>query len=239
MTSRSADDSRSSPSGPAGFSWQDLLVVRRFEEMPYTPVWRAMQAFTKDRTDTTADELWLLQHQPVFTQGQAGKPEHVLFPGDIPVVQVDRGGQVTYHGPGQLVGYVLVDLARQKNGARALVSAIENVVVKTLASFGVSAAARADAPGVYVGEKKIASLGLRVTRGKSYHGLSLNIIGDLSPFQRINPCGYQGLEMVKLEDFVPDIDFNSVSNELLKQFVGIMGYSSSHGESGLPVITGK
>ncbi|PIE43100.1 MAG: octanoyltransferase [Gammaproteobacteria bacterium] len=221
---------------PPNFSWRDCLVVRRFATLPYQPVWQAMQTFTKNRSESTPDELWLLQHQPVFTQGQAGKPEHILVPGDIPVVQVDRGGQVTYHGPGQLVGYILVDLARQKIGTRDLVSAIENTVIATLASFGVCAKARQDAPGVYVGAKKIASLGLRVIRGRSFHGLSLNVIGDLSPFQRINPCGYQGLEMVKLEDLVADIDFTSVLDELLKQFIRVMGYNSSRIEMGLPRI---
>ncbi len=158
------------------------------------------QAFTAARDGASADELWWLEHDPVFTQGQAGRSEHLLAPGDIPVVQSDRGGQVTYHGPGQLVGYVLLDLRRQGLGVRQLVTAIETAIIDSLAGWGIQAVARRDAPGVYVGGAKIASLGLRVRRGRSYHGLALNVDGDLEPFARINPCGMAGLGVTRLVD---------------------------------------
>lgn len=174
------------------------LTVRALGIVEYAPVWEAMKLFTDSRDDGTADEVWVLQHPPVFTQGQAGKAEHVLFPGDIPVVQVDRGGQVTYHGPGQLVAYIMMDIKRRNIGARALVSLIEQAIIDTLSCYDVEAAARKDAPGVYVGEAKIASLGLRIRKGRSFHGLSINIDMDLEPFSRINPCGYQGMEIVQL-----------------------------------------
>jgi lipoyl(octanoyl) transferase len=160
----------------------------------------AMQAFTAQRDDATADELWLLQHPPVFTQGVAGKAEHLLQPGDIPVMPVDRGGQVTYHGPGQWVVYLLLDLKRRRMGVRALVDLIERTLVTTLAGYGIEAAADPAAPGVYVAGAKIASLGLRVRRGCSYHGLALNVAMDLEPFRRINPCGYPGLAVTSLEE---------------------------------------
>ena len=174
-----------------------VLGVRELGLQAYEPVWHAMQDFTNQRTVDTADELWLVQHPPVFTQGQAGKAEHLLLPGDIPVVQVDRGGQVTYHGPGQLVAYPLVDVRRLGLGVRELVSRIEQSLIDLLASYGVSAEARADAPGVYVDGAKIASLGLRIRHGRSFHGLALNVDMDLQPFQRINPCGYAGMAMTQ------------------------------------------
>ncbi len=161
-----------------------------------------MRDLTDTRDETTADQLWLVEHDPVFTQGQAGKPEHLLMPGDIPVVQTDRGGQVTYHGPGQVVLYPLLDVRRSRLGVRDLVSALENAVIAVLAEQGIEARARADAPGVYVGEAKIASLGLRIRRGASYHGVALNVDADLSPFARINPCGYAGMAMTRLADLV-------------------------------------
>jgi len=167
----------------------------------YTPTWDAMKSFTDTRDETSPDEIWLLQHPPVFTQGQAGKPEHLLFPGDIPVVQVDRGGQVTYHGPGQLVAYVMIDIKRRGMGARALVSLIEQSIIDTLSLYSVKARARKDAPGVYVDDAKIASLGLRIRKGRSFHGLSINIDMDMEPFSRINPCGYQGMEIIQLSQF--------------------------------------
>lgn len=175
------------------------LQVRRLGRQDYEPTWRAMQAFTDRRGPDSDDELWLLEHPPVFTQGQAGRAEHLLAPGDIPVVQVDRGGQVTYHGPGQLVGYVLVDLKRRGVGIRELVSGIEDSIVAVLGELGIAAHARPDAPGVYVSRgAKIAQLGLRVRKGCTFHGLSLNADMDLSVFQRINPCGYQGLEVTDI-----------------------------------------
>ncbi|MDX5376366.1 MAG: lipoyl(octanoyl) transferase LipB [Halomonas sp.] len=161
-----------------------------------------MRELTDGRSETTPDQFWLVEHEPVFTQGQAGKPEHLLMPGDIPVVQTDRGGQVTYHGPGQVVLYPLLDVRRTRLGVRDLVSAIEGAVIALLAEQGVEAHARPDAPGVYVGEAKIASLGLRIRRGASYHGVALNVDADLGPFQRINPCGYAGMAMTRLSDLV-------------------------------------
>lgn len=185
------------------------LVVRHLGLVEYLPTLEAMRSFTAERDERTADEIWLLQHPRVFTQGQAGKPEHLLAPGDIPVVQVERGGQVTYHGPGQLVAYLMLDLRRQKLGVRELVTAMERALVDVLASYGVEAAPKADAPGVYVDGDKIASLGLRVRNGCSFHGLALNVDMDMSPFQRINPCGYAGLKMVQLRDLLetpPSLD---------------------------------
>jgi len=176
------------------------LLVKQLGVQSYLPVWRAMQAFTDQRKADTQDELWLVEHPPVFTQGQAGKAEHLLTTGDIPVVPVDRGGQVTYHGPGQQVAYFMLDLRRKKLGVRQLVSAIENAVVDTLANYQIDAQPRADAPGVYVGDAKICSLGLRIRRGASFHGLALNVSMDLEPFQRINPCGYAGMKVTQIVD---------------------------------------
>ena len=176
------------------------VVIRHLGCVAYEPTWHAMQHFTQTRDADTADEIWLLEHPRVFTQGQAGKAEHVLAAGDIPVVQVDRGGQVTYHGPGQLVAYVLVDVRRAGQGVRDLVTSIENSLIDLLAQYDIAAQAKPDAPGVYVGDKKIASLGLRIRRGCSFHGLALNVDMDLQPFQRINPCGYAGLHMTQLRE---------------------------------------
>lgn len=176
------------------------MIIRQLANMDYTKVWHAMQEFTDNRGDDTADELWLVEHPPVFTQGQAGKEEHLLMPGDIPVVKVDRGGQVTYHGPGQQVIYFMINLRRRKMGVRQLVTLIENSIVAALADYNIEAYAKPDAPGVYVDEKKVASLGLRVRKGCSFHGLAINVDMDLAPFLRINPCGYAGLEMVQTID---------------------------------------
>jgi lipoyl(octanoyl) transferase len=175
-------------------------TVRTLGRQPYEPVWRAMQRFTDARGPDTADELWLVEHDPVFTLGQAGKPEHVLAPGDIPVLQVDRGGQVTYHGPGQLVAYPLVDLRRLGLGVRELVCRIEQAVIDVLAGYGIAAARKDGAPGIYVDGAKVMALGLRVRRGCSFHGLAFNVAMDLEPFRRINPCGYQGLEVTSVLD---------------------------------------
>lgn len=173
-------------------------IVREMGEAQYLPALEQMKAFTDGRNPDTADELWLLQHPPVFTQGQAGKAEHVLAPGDIPVVQVDRGGQVTYHGPGQWVLYLLIDLRRRGLGVRDLVDLIEQSLVELLAQYDICAQSKPDAPGVYVEGAKIASLGLRVRKGCSYHGLALNVDMDLQPFERINPCGYPGLGVTSM-----------------------------------------
>lgn len=175
-------------------------IVRLLERQPYVPVWRAMQRFTDTRDARTSDELWVVEHEPVFTLGQAGKPEHVLAPGDIPVVQVDRGGQVTYHGPGQLVVYPLLDLVRLGIGVRDYVCRIEQAIIDTLGDWNIEAVRRDGAPGVYVNEAKIAALGIRVRRGRTFHGLAFNLAMDLEPFRRINPCGYADLQVVSLAD---------------------------------------
>jgi len=202
------------------------LGFRELGQVDYQPTWHAMQRFTDSRSADTPDEIWLLEHAPVFTQGQAGKAEHVLFPGDIPVVQVDRGGQVTYHGPGQLVAYLLLDVRRSGIGVRELVSRIERSLIDLLASYGVSANAKPDAPGVYVDGAKIASLGLRIRNGRSFHGLALNVDMDLQPFQRINPCGYAGMAMTQLADQVAEpVDISDVSARLREQLVKHLDYA--------------
>jgi lipoyl(octanoyl) transferase len=210
------------------------LGFRELGQVSYVPTWQAMQRFTNERDASTADEIWLLQHPPVFTQGQAGKAEHLLFPGDIPVVQVDRGGQVTYHGPGQLVAYLLLDVRRSGIGVRELVSRIERSLIDTLASYGVTANAKPDAPGVYVDGAKIASLGLRIRNGRSFHGLALNVDMDLQPFQRINPCGYAGMAMTQLADLAPGpIDISEVSARLREQLVKHLDYAQQQSLAGV------
>jgi lipoyl(octanoyl) transferase len=186
-----------------------------------------MQNFTSERTADSTDQLWFLQHPPVFTQGLNGKPEHLLTPGAIPVIPIDRGGQITYHGPGQLIVYCLLDLKRSATGLRQLVSALEQSVIGLLAGYGISANSRADAPGVYVDDAKIASLGLRIRRGCSYHGLGLNVAMDLQPFQRINPCGYPGLRMTQLYDLGVDADLSKITDDLLAQLTRHLGYTNS------------
>lgn len=194
----------------------DRLVVRHLGHVGYDAAFHAMHVFTDVRDGSSADEIWLLQHPPVFTQGQAGRAEHLLDAGDIPVVQSDRGGQITYHGPGQIVGYLMVDLTRMGIGIRTLVRRIEQAIVDTLAAFDVAAAARIDAPGVYTGDgAKIASLGLRVRRGCTLHGLALNVDMDLSPFARINPCGMRGQAMTRLCDHQSGIRLPEVAAELV------------------------
>lgn len=192
------------------------LIVRQLGLTDYEPIWHAMQAFTNSRQQDTPDELWLLSHRPVFTQGQAGKAEHLLAPGQIPVIQIDRGGQVTYHGPGQLVVYLLVDVRRAGIGVRELVSIIEQAIVDTLGCVKISAQPKAGAPGVYVGDAKIASLGLRIRRGCSYHGMSLNVAMDLEPFNRINPCGYQGLQVTQVIDLAPENNAETLMESMEK-----------------------
>lgn len=194
------------------------LVTRTLGLADYQTVLKSMRDFTDQRDADTPDELWLLQHPRVFTQGQAGKAEHLLAPGDIPVIQVDRGGQVTYHGPGQWVVYLMVDLKRRGLGVRALVTLIEDSIVELLAAYGIVAAPRPEAPGVYVDGDKIASLGLRVRRGCSYHGLALNVDMDLEPFQRINPCGYEGLQVTSMARLLPgvDVEMETVGSRLLE-----------------------
>ncbi|WP_338018692.1 lipoyl(octanoyl) transferase LipB [Ectothiorhodospira sp. 9100] len=191
----------------------------------YEPVWRAMQDFTAGRGDDTADEIWQVEHPPVFTLGMNGKREHVLDAGPIPVIPVDRGGQVTYHGPGQVVIYLLLDVRRQGMGVRALVTALERTVIDYLAGLGIPAQARADAPGVYVGGGKIAALGLRVRRGGSYHGLALNVNPDLGAFARINPCGYQGLATTSLERLGLDVSWGQAAEGVTRCLANALGRS--------------
>lgn len=204
-----------------------LLRTRNLGVQPYAAVWQQMRDFTDQRTADTADEVWLVQHPPVFTQGQAGRAEHLLNPGEIPVVQTDRGGQVTYHGPGQLIAYPLLDLRRLGLGVRDLVSVLENTVVEFLADRKITAAAKPDAPGVYVEGRKIASLGLRVRRGCSFHGVSLNVHMDLAPFLRINPCGYNGLQMTQLADWVEpsSLQFASIEQEFAERLATNLGFA--------------
>lgn len=199
-------------------SSNQALQVRRLGILPYEPVWQEMRAFTDHRQPEAVDQLWCLQHEPVFTQGQAGKAEHILNPHGIPVVQTDRGGQVTYHGPGQLMIYLLLDIRQRGLGARSLVDLIEQSIITVLQSWGIEAALKPGAPGVYVDGAKIAALGLRIRRGCSYHGLSLNVDMDLTPFSYINPCGYAGLQAVQLKDLLsypPQDLFLQVQERLL------------------------
>ncbi|MGA9572791.1 MAG: lipoyl(octanoyl) transferase LipB [Lysobacterales bacterium] len=211
------------------------LLVRRLGLMDYVSVWRAMQTFTDQRDADTPDELWMVEHPPVFTQGQAGRAEHLLAPGDIPVIQVDRGGQVTYHGPGQIVAYPLIDISRLQMGVRALVTGIEQAIIDVLKSYAVDAQLMEGAPGVYVDGVKIASLGLRIRRGKSFHGLAFNIDMDLEPFQRINPCGFKGLQVTNLSAFTR-VSMAEVEDRLINSLSRILGYNNRCRlvEGGLP-----
>ena len=203
--------------GPEPFS------TRHLGHVDYEPTWRAMQAFTTARTDETHDQIWFLEHPPVFTLGLNAKPEHLLNPGAIPVVQIDRGGQVTYHGPGQLVVYFLLDIARRHLGVQRLVQLMEQAVIDLLGEYAVSAAARRDAPGVYVGGAKVAALGLRVKRGRTYHGLALNVDMDLEPFTRINPCGYPGMQITQLRDLGISLGRDAVAARLESHLMRLLG----------------
>jgi len=198
-------------------------VVRQLGRQPYEPVWRAMQRFTDARTDDTVDELWVVEHDPVFTLGQAGKDEHVLAPGAIPVLHVDRGGQVTYHGPGQIVVYPLLDLRRLGIGVREYVCRIEQAIIDTLLEWNIIAQRREGAPGVYVGQAKIAALGIRVRRGCTFHGLAFNVAMDLEPFLRINPCGYQGLQVTSVLDLGGPSGMEAVQRVLLDELARQFG----------------
>lgn len=194
------------------------MITKDLGIQQYEDVWERMKHFTMTRTVDTPDELWLLEHFPVYTQGQAGKPEHLLNPTSIRVVQSDRGGQITYHGPGQLVGYVLMDIRRQKIGIRTLVCTLEKVIISVLRQYDIIANTRCGAPGVYVGEKKIASIGLRVKNGCTYHGIALNVDMDTQPFLGINPCGFSKLEMTQIGDFYPKIVIHDVKKQFQKEF---------------------
>lgn len=203
-----------------------LLVVRRLGLQEYEPIWKSMRYLVEQANATRNDEIWLLSHKPVFTQGQAGKAEHILNPVQIPVVQIDRGGQVTYHGPGQLVVYLLLNVNRRKMGIRDLVNVIERAIIQTLGEFGIAASSKAKAPGVYVNDAKIAALGLRIRKGWSYHGLSLNVQMDLEPFSRINPCGYENLAVTQIADQVPATEtlMQNVSRVLSNKLLSELGY---------------
>ncbi|MRS19059.1 lipoyl(octanoyl) transferase LipB [Enterobacteriaceae bacterium RIT692] len=209
----------------------NTLLVRQLGQRDWQPISDAMHHFTDQRDSNTADEIWLVEHHPVFTQGQAGKAEHLLMPGDIPVVQSDRGGQVTYHGPGQQVMYVLIDVKRRKMGVRELVTALEETVIATLADYDISARARPDAPGVYVGDDKICSLGLRIRKGCSFHGLALNVAMDLAPFLRINPCGYAGMQMTQLSQLQPGVTPADVRPRLVQHFARLSGFTQLEWQS--------
>ena len=209
------------------------LIIRQLGRQPYLPIWQGMQDFTNNRDINTADEIWLVEHPAVFTQGQAGKEEHLLMPGDIPVVKVDRGGQVTYHGPGQQMMYVLLNLKRNKLGVRDLVTVLEECVVNTLKEYSISAYPKADAPGVYVDGKKICSIGLRIRKGCSFHGLALNVNMDLSPFKRINPCGYAGLEMVDFAQFNGPDSIDVAGSKLIENLCALLGIIKTEYKEGL------
>jgi len=198
---------------------ENTLIVRQLGRQRYMPIWQKMQDFTDTRDENTPDEIWLVEHESVFTQGQAGKDEHLLAPGDIEVIKVDRGGQVTYHGPGQQMMYVLFNLRRLKIGVRELVTWLEECIIESLAEYNIEAYAKADAPGVFVNDSKIASLGLRVRRGCSFHGLALNVNMDLSPFLRINPCGYAGMNMVQTKELEGPQNLQSAGEGLVKHMI--------------------
>jgi lipoyl(octanoyl) transferase len=211
-----------------------MLVVKHLGLQPYVKTWQAMQDYTNERDASSSDQLWLLEHPPVYTLGQAGKPEHLLRPGSIPVVNSDRGGQVTYHGPGQLIAYLLLDLRRAHMGVRGLVTKLETAVITLLQDYGIKSSSRKDAPGVYIDSSKVASLGLRVRRGCSYHGLSLNVDMDLTPFSRINPCGYPGLQVTQLADLKIEPDIPRLGRELAQHLALGLGYTLCFVDSGKP-----
>jgi lipoyl(octanoyl) transferase len=211
--------------GSGGPTPKPALRLRRLGRREYEPVWHAMQAYTETRGPHSLDELWLVEHPPVFTQGLNGRPEHILESGNIPIAQIDRGGQVTYHGPGQVVAYVLLDLKRRRLGVRALVDALEEASIALLATYGIAADARREAPGVYVAGRKIASLGLRVRRGCSYHGLALNVAMDLAPFRQINPCGHPGLEVTQVCELGGPADPSLVGAALASALAHRLGYT--------------
>lgn len=203
-------------------------LIRRLGLVPYEPTWRAMQRFTDTREPSTPDEIWCVEHPPVFTLGLNASREHLLSPGDIPVVQIDRGGQVTYHGPGQLVIYPLIDLRRQVLGVRQLVVALENAIIAYVAELGVAASGSRDAPGVYVAGAKLASIGLRIRRGASYHGLALNVSLDLRPFERINVCGHRGLAVTCLANLCAVADIGEVIDRLLPHLLRQLGFAADY-----------
>jgi len=203
------------------------LIIKHLGQQDYEPVWRAMQKFTDERDAQTPDELWLVEHPPVFTQGLAGKAEHILASGDIPVIQVDRGGQVTYHGPGQIVAYPLINLRRHGIGVKSLVFGIEQAIIDTIGLYDITAKRKDNAPGVYVNGAKIASLGLRIRKACSFHGLAFNIDMDLEPFQRINPCGFSGLEVIQLADMANEVKLATVEQQLIAAFCQQLNFTAA------------
>lgn len=215
------------------------LKVRRLGRQPYEATWEAMSQFTNNRGPDTPDELWLLEHDPVFTLGQAGKTEHVLAPGDIPVIHVDRGGQVTYHGPGQIVGYPMIDLRRAGVGVRELVHKIEQAIIDTLGHWNIGADRLEGAPGVYVAGAKVAALGLRVRRGCSFHGLAFNVNMDLEPYHRINPCGYKGLEVTQVLDLGGPSRLSDVEDALVEEFCRQFGFVAEVAAPILPELPAR
>jgi lipoyl(octanoyl) transferase len=210
----------------------DTLLVRTLGLQAYTPVWQAMQSFTEQRTHDTPDEIWLLEHKPVFTLGRNGKKEHILNAADIPVIDIDRGGQVTYHGPGQLIIYLMIDIKRRALGVRKLVTLIEQSIINTLEEYQLQAYAKKEAPGVYIDEAKIAALGLRIKKGCSFHGLSLNVAMNLEPFKQINPCGYKNLEVVQLCDYIEGIQLSQVQQKLTCHLAKNIAYGKVIWEEG-------
>ncbi|PXV52050.1 lipoyl(octanoyl) transferase [Dyella jiangningensis] len=215
------------------------LKVRRLGRQPYEATWEAMSQFTNNRGPDTPDELWLLEHDPVFTLGQAGKTEHVLAPGDIPVIHVDRGGQVTYHGPGQIVGYPMIDLRRAGVGVRELVHKIEQAIIDTLGHWNIGADRLEGAPGVYVAGAKVAALGLRVRRGCSFHGLAFNVDMDLEPYHRINPCGYKGLAVTQVLDLGGPSRLSDVEDALVEEFCRQFGFVAEAAPPILPELPAR
>lgn len=204
------------------------LIVKNLRCQEYTKVWHKMQHYTDHRDRQSSDQLWLVEHPPVFTQGQAGKAEHILAAGDIPIIQVDRGGQITYHGPGQIVAYPLIDLRRHGIGVKSLINGIEQAVINTIAQYGITATGKPDAPGVYVNDAKIASLGLRIRKGCSFHGLAFNVKMDLEPFSRINPCGFSGLTMTQLSDLNKEVEIETVQQQLIEQLCQQLNFTEQH-----------
>ena len=203
----------------------NTLIIRDLGLQDYEPIWKEMQKFTAERDEQTPDELWCLEHPPVFTMGLNGKSKHLLNVNDIPVINIDRGGQVTYHGPGQLIVYTLIDLKRRHLGVKDLVRNIEQSIIQLLKKYDINAEGKENAPGVYVSGEKIAALGLRIKKNKSYHGLSLNIDMDLSPFLQINPCGYEDLSVTQLKDLKSEFDFNTIKKELVQLLSKLLGYA--------------
>lgn len=206
----------------------DALTVRWLGSQEYLSCWQAMQQFTNQRQADTPDEIWLLEHYPVFTQGQNGKAEHILDPGDVPIIATDRGGQVTYHGPGQLMVYTLIDIKRKQLNVRSFVSNLEQTIIDLLAQYGITAAAKREAPGVYVHEKKICSIGLRIRRGCTYHGIAFNVCMDLQPFSRINPCGFAELKMTQLAALGGVQETRQAGEQLINYLIKNLGYTSAN-----------